>query len=195
MGNKVVLMYENNLFKVYMNDKVIAKGTNMDSVIDKFKQIFKDNTPAINSISWEDIINRVSRFQNSYIEINNDYKTISYKNMKYFYGSNKIFYISNNTMTPLLGAYELFDFIMEIIDKRFTEYEKLLKFCKSMMESEIIYRIFDNNIVVSNPGFNYGFIEYNFATNKISKGTAIVHGTFDEFVEYVGDNIRRNIKK
>lgn len=64
-----------------------------------------------------------------------------------------------------------------------------------MMESEIIYRIFDNNIVVSNPGFNYGFIEYNFATNKISKGTAIVHGTFDEFVEYVGDNIRRNIKK
>lgn len=195
MGNKVVLMYENNLFKVYMNDKVIAKGTNMDLVIDKFKQIFKDNTPAINSISWEDIINRVSRFQNSYIEINNDYKTISYKNMKYFYGSNKIFYISNNTMTPLLGAYELFDFIMEIIDKRFTEYEKLLKFCKSMMESEIIYRIFDNNIVVSNPGFNYGFIEYNFATNKISKGTAIVHGTFDEFVEYVGDNIRRNIKK
>lgn len=195
MGNKVVLMYENNLFKVHMNDKVIAKGTNMDLVIDKFKQIFKDNTPAINSISWEDIINRVSRFQNSYIEINNDYKTISYKNMKYFYGSNKIFYISNNTMTPLLGAYELFDFIMEIIDKRFTEYEKLLKFCKSMMESEIIYRIFDNNIVVSNPGFNYGFIEYNFATNKISKGTAIVHGTFDEFVEYVGDNIRRNIKK
>lgn len=195
MGNKVVLMYENNLFKVYMNDKVIAKGTNMDLVIDKFKQIFKDNTPAINSISWEDIINRVSRFQNSDIEINNDYKTISYKNMKYFYGSNKIFYISNNTMTPLLGAYELFDFIMEIIDKRFTEYEKLLKFCKSMMESEIIYRIFDNNIVVSNPGFNYGFIEYNFATNKISKGTAIVHGTFDEFVEYVGDNIRRNIKK
>lgn len=195
MGNKVVLMYENNLFKVYMNDKVIAKGTNMDLVIDKFKQIFKDNTPAINSISWEDIINRVSRFQNSDIEINNDYKTISYKNMKYFYGSNKIFYISNNTMTPLLGAYELFDFIMEIIDKRFTEYEKLLKFCKSMIESEIIYRIFDNNIVVSNPGFNYGFIEYNFATNKISKGTAIVHGTFDEFVEYVGDNIRRNIKK
>lgn len=195
MGNKVVLMYENNLFKVHMNDKVIAKGTNMDLVIDKFKQIFKDNTPAINSISWEDIINRVSRFQNSDIEINNDYKTISYKNMKYFYGSNKIFYISNNTMTPLLGAYELFDFIMEIIDKRFTEYEKLLKFCKSMMESEIIYRIFDNNIVVSNPGFNYGFIEYNFATNKISKGTAIVHGTFDEFVEYVGDNIRRNIKK
>ncbi|WP_455822571.1 hypothetical protein [Clostridium butyricum] len=51
MGNKVVLMYENNLFKVYINDKVVAAGTNMDSVVDKFKQIFQDNTPAVSSVS------------------------------------------------------------------------------------------------------------------------------------------------
>lgn len=91
MGNKVVLMYENNLFKVYINDKVVAAGTNMDSVVDKFKQIFQDNTPAVSSVSWESIFERVIRFKNDDIEINNDYKTISYKNMKYFFGSNKIF--------------------------------------------------------------------------------------------------------
>lgn len=195
MGNKVVLMYENNLFKVYINDKVVAAGTNMDSVVDKFKQIFQDNTPAVSSVSWENIFERVIRFKNDDIEINNDYKTISYKNMKYFFGSNKIFYISDNTMTPLLGAYELFDFIMELIERNFKEYEKILKFCKRMMENEIIYRTFDSNIVVLSPGFNYGFIEYNFATDKISKGTAIIHGTFDDFIRYVEENLENNFKK
>lgn len=195
MGNKVVLMYENNLFKVYINDKVVAAGTNMEAIVGKFKQIFKDNTPASNTVSWESILERARRFNHSEIEINNDYRTISYKNMKYFYASNKMFYVSNGTMTPLLGAYELFDFIMELMENDFKEYEKILKFCKNMMENEIIYRIFDSNIVVSSPGFNYGFIEYNFATNKISKGTAIIQGTFDDFVSYVQENIENNFKK
>lgn len=189
MENKVVLTYENNLFKVYMNDKVVAAGTNMDSVVEKFKQIFKDNTPSSNNVSWESILKRAERFKKEDIEINNDFRTISYKNMKYFYGSNKMFYICNNTITPLLGAYDLFDFIMELYNDGFSECEKILMFCKDMVENEIIYRVFDSNIVVSSPGFNYGFIEYNFATNKISKGTAIIHGTFDDFTSYVKENI------
>lgn len=195
MGNKVVLIYENNLFKVYINDKVVAAGTNMEAIVGKFKQIFKDNTPAVSNVSWESIFERVSRFNNSEIELNNDYRTISYKNMKYFYASNKMFYVCNGTMTPLLGAYELFDFIMELINNNFEDYEKVLKFCKDMMENEIIYRIFDSNIVVSSPGFNYGFIEYNFATNKISKGTAIIQGTFDDFVSYVQESIENSFRK
>ena len=189
MGNKVVLMYENHLFKIYINDKVVAAGTNIDSIVEKFKQVFKDNTPQSNIASWESILERVKKFKNEDIEINNDYRTISYKKMKYFYASNKVFYMSDNTMTPLLGAYELFDFIMNLIENNFKEYEKILMFCKSMMENEIIYRIFDSNIVVSSPGFNYGFIEYNFITNKISKGTAIIHGTFDDFAAYVKESI------
>ena len=195
MGNKVVLIYENNLFKVYINDKVVAAGTNMEAIVGKFKQIFKDYTPAVSNVSWESIFERVSRFNNSEIELNNDYRTISYKNMKYFYASNKMFYVCNGTMTPLLGAYELFDFIMELINNNFEDYEKVLKFCKDMMENEIIYRIFDSNIVVSSPGFNYGFIEYNFATNKISKGTAIIQGTFDDFVSFVQESIENSYRK
>lgn len=196
MGNKVVLMHEDNLFKIYINDKVASAGTNMDEMVEKFKQIFKDNTPSVNSISWEDIYNRAVRFKNEDIEINEEYKTVSYKKMKYFFGSNKVFYICNDTMTPLLGAYELFDFIMELCEKELTEdYEKILMFCKSMMEDEIIYRIFDTNIVVSSPGFNYGFIEYNFATNKISKGTAITQGTFDDFTAYVEESVNSSLKR
>ena len=72
MGNKVVLIYENNLFKVYINDKVVAAGTNMEAIVGKFKQIFKDNTPAVSNVSWESIFERVSRFNNSEIELNND---------------------------------------------------------------------------------------------------------------------------
>lgn len=189
MGNKVVLMYENNLFKIYVNDKVVAAGTNMEAIVGKFKQIFKDNTPAVNNVSWEEIFERASRFKNNEIEINNDYRTLSYKNMKYFYASNKVFYVNNGTMSPLLGAYELFDFVMDVVQNSYIEYEKILSFCKKMMENEIIYRVFDSNIVVSSPGFNYGFIEYNFATNKISKGTAITQGTFEDFVSYVEENL------
>lgn len=194
MGNKVVLMYENHLFKIYINDKVVAAGTNIDSIVEKFKQVFKDNTPSSNIASWESILERVKKFKNKDIEINNDFRTISYKKMKYFYASNKLFYMSDNTMTPLLGAYELFDFIMQLIENNFKEYEKILMFCKSMMENEIIYRIFDSNIVVSSPGFNYGFIEYNFITSKISKGTAIIHGTFDDFAAYVKESIDNGFK-
>ena len=195
MGNKVVLTYENNLFKIYINDKVVEAGTNMEAIIGKFRQIFKDNTPAVNAVSWEEIIERVSRFKNDEIEINNNFRTLSYKNMKYFYASNKMFYINAGTMTPLLGAYELFDFVMGLVQNNYLEYEKMLNFCKKMMENEIMYRIFDSNVVVSSPGFNYGFIEYNFATNKISKGTAITQGTFDDFVTYVQENIENNFKK
>lgn len=194
MGNKVVLMYENHLFKIYINDKVVAAGTNIDSIVEKFKQVFKDNTSSSNIASWESILERVKKFKNKDIEINNDFRTISYKKMKYFYASNKLFYMSDNTMTPLLGAYELFDFIMQLIENNFKEYEKILMFCKSMMENEIIYRIFDSNIVVSSPGFNYGFIEYNFITSKISKGTAIIHGTFDDFAAYVKESIDNGFK-
>lgn len=194
MGNKVVLMYENHLFKIYINDKVVAAGTNIDSIVEKFKQVFKDNTPSSNIASWESILERVKKFKNKDIEINNDFRTISYKKMKYFYASNKLFYMSDNTMTPLLGAYDLFDFIMQLIENNFKEYEKILMFCKSMMENEIIYRIFDSNIVVSSPGFNYGFIEYNFITSKISKGTAIIHGTFDDFAAYVKESIDNGFK-
>ncbi|MGN0145278.1 MAG: hypothetical protein ACI398_09850 [Clostridium sp.] len=189
MGNKVILMHEDNLFKVYINDKVAASGTDIDEMVEKFKQIFKDNTPSGSYVSWEDIYNRVARFNNSNIEINTEYKTIEYKKMKYFFGTNKIFYI-DDTMTPLLGGYGLFDFIMGLLHEGLVDdYENILIFCKSMMENEILYRIFDTNIVVSSPGFNYGSIGYNFSTKKISKGTAIIQGNFEDFFSYVKENL------
>lgn len=189
MGNKVILIHEDNVFKIYINGKVVEAGTDMDEIVEKFKVIFRDNTPAGSYVSWEDIYNRVSRFKDFNIEINTEYKTIEYKKMKYFFGTNKIFYI-DDTMAPLLGGYELFDFIMRLLQEGLVEdYENVLVFCKDMMESEILYRIFDTNIVVSSPGFNYGSIGYDFSTNKISKGTAIIKGSFEDFCSYVKENL------
>ena len=33
--------------------------------------------------------------------------------------------------------------------------------------------------------FNYGSVEYNFATKKINKGTSNEKGSFEEFKDYV----------
>ena len=37
--------------------------------------------------------------------------------------------------------------------------------------------------MISSPKFSYGTVEYNFATNKINKGTSFEKGSFEEFKE------------
>ena len=189
MTNKVVLKYEDNVFKVDINDKTVASGKDMDKIIEKFKQVFKDNSAAGAVTSWENIFDRVKKFDFTELEINEEYKTIAYKNIKYFYSSNNIFYVTPSDMTPLNGGYELFEFMLRVIREGFKEYEKILMFCKKMIENHVNYRTSDSTIVVSSPGFSYGYLEYNFNNHKISKGIAIENGTFDEFVNYVEENL------
>lgn len=189
MTNRVVLKYEDNVFKVDINDKTVASGKDMDKIIEKFKQVFRDNSSNSAVDSWESIFERVKRFSYDELEINEQYKTISYKSMKYFYNSNNIFYVKENDMTPLNGGYDLFEFILRVVTEGFNEYEKILIFCEKMIENHINYRTSDSTIVVSSPGFSYGYLEYNFYNKKISKGIAVESGSFDEFTTYVEENL------
>lgn len=190
MNNKVTLTFENGEFNVYINENLIDKNRDLDESVEKFKQVIKDNvTVKVNS--WGSIEEKVKRFNNQEIEINTEYKNLNFRSMKYFYSTDKTFYMKNGTMTPLLGGYSLFDFILTLIsDNLIDNYEELLEFFKVILENKIMYRTTETSIVVSSPKFNYGSAEYNFANKKISKGASIVNGTFDQFKDYVSDIIK-----
>lgn len=189
MTNKVTLEYEDNLFRVRINGKTVESDKDIDKITEKFKQVFKDNTSKSNTESWESILKKVSRFNLEGLEINEDYKNIAYKDMKYFYASNNVFYLKADTMITLSGGYELFDFVIRVIIEGFNEYEKILIFCKEMIDNYVNYRTSDSTITVTSPGFSYGYLEYNFYNKKIKKGIAVENGTFDDFVKYVEENL------
>ena len=191
MNNKVTLTFENGEFSVFINENLIDKNRDLDESFEKFKQVIRDNV-AIKTNSWESIEEKVKRFRNEEIEINTEHKNLNFRLMKYFYSTDKIFYMKNGTMTPLMGGYSLFDFILTLISNNLIDnYEDLLGFCKVVLENKIMYRTTETSISVSSPKFNYGSAEYNFTSKKISKGASIINGTFDEFKDYVFDIIKK----
>ena len=191
MNNKVTLTFDNGEFSVYINENLIDKNRDLDESVEKFKQVIRDNV-AIKTNSWESIEEKVKRFRNEEIEINTEHKNLNFRLMKYFYSTDKIFYMKNGTITPLLGGYSLFDFILALIsDNLIDNYEDLLEICKVVLENKIMYRTTETSIAVLSPKFNYGSAEYNFTSKNISKGASIINGTFDEFKAYVFDIIKK----
>lgn len=191
MNNKVTLTFENGEFSVSINGNLIDKNKDLNEAFEKFKQVARDNV-AIQVNSWDSIEEKVARFNNEKVEINKEHKNLAFGSMKYFYSTDKVFYINNGTMTPLLGGYSLFDFILALIsDNLIDNYEDLLEFCKIILENKITYRTSEASIAVSSPRFNYGSAEYNFTSKKISKGASIINGTFDDFKSYVFDILNK----
>lgn len=191
MNNKVTLTFENGEFSVSINGNLIDKNKDLNESFEKFKQVVRDNV-AIQVNSWDSIEEKVARFNNDKVEINKEHKNLAFGSMKYFYSTDKVFYINNGTMTPLLGGYSLFDFILALIsDNLIDNYEDLLEFCKIILENKITYRTSEASIAVSSPRFNYGSAEYNFTSKKISKGASIINGTFDDFKSYVFDILNK----
>lgn len=190
MKNKVTLTFENGEYSVCINESLIDKNKDLNESFEKFKQVIRDNV-SIQVSSWDSIEEKVKRFNNEEVVINEEHKNFSFKSMKYFYSTDKVFYMKDNTMTPLLGGYSLFDFVLSLIDNKLIDnYEDLLEFCKAVLENKIVYRTTEGSIAVSSPKFNYGSAEYNFTSKKISKGASIINGTFNEFREYVFDIIK-----
>lgn len=53
------------------------------------------------------------------------------------------------------------------------------------MLNKAIFSANEDLVMISSPKFSYGTVEYNFATNKINKGTSSEKGSFEEFKNYV----------
>lgn len=185
MNNKVALIYENNQYNVCINETVISTFKDFDQSISKFKETINDNI-TLHTNSWSNIEKDLSEFNNEKIKINSEYKSISFDNMKYFYKTNKIFYMRNGQMIPLIGGYNFVYFILSMnFNGSLKNCEELLEFCTKILESNSTYRVSESSIIIANAGFDYGSAKYNFSTGKLNKGATIIQCSFNEFKDYV----------
>ena len=111
--------------------------------------------------------------------------------MKYFYNTDKVFYIENNSMISLGGGYSLFNFVLNKINEgKLNNEESFLELCKISMGNKAIFSANEDIVIISSPKFSYGTVEYNFATNKLNKGTSTEKVSFEEFKNYVLDILK-----
>lgn len=185
MNSKVELIYENNEYSVTVNGSIVNKDKDLENVFAQFKSIINNNKSA-EAKAWDEIVEKFQALNNSNLEINYEFRTMSYGNIKYFYNMSKVFYISNGEMVPLIGGYELFKFTLNVLgNEDINKANDFIEFCKSIVMSKINYRVIDASIIVSSASFNYGSAEYNFNSKKINKGASILTGSFEEFKNYV----------
>ena len=185
MGNKITLTYENGEFNVAINESIVYTDKDMENSLLKFNSVVKNNAIE-QSNSWDSIENEINKYDIKGIELNTQFKTISFGKMKYFYNTDKVFYIENNSMISLGGGYSLFNFVLnKISEGKLENEESFLELCKTSMMNKAIFSAHEDVVIISSPKFSYGTVEYNFATNKVNKGTSSEKGSFEEFKNYV----------
>lgn len=185
MNNKVSLVFEDGKYKVYINESVVSVDDDIDNSFIKFKQTIKNNT-INNSISWESREQELKKLNCKNLKIDSNYKTATLGSMKYFYNTEKVFYIKDGEMLQLIGGYELFFFVTNLIIKgEINNCEELLDLFKAITGAKAKYRVSESTIFVSSAKFSYGSVEYNFSSKKINKGTALEKSTFSEFKNYI----------
>lgn len=190
MNKKVSLIFEDGKYKVCINETILTVDEDIDNSFKKFKQII-DNNSIEKEVSWDTIKKELKVFNHKDLEINNDYKTVAFRKMKYFYNTGKVFYILDNQMISLIGGYALFKLVIKLeCEGKLNDCEGLLELCKATLEYKANYRISESTFFVSSAKFSYGSAEYNFSTGKINKGTSLQKGTFEEFKSYVLNTIK-----
>lgn len=191
MSNKIALVYENGEFNIDLNGAVISNEKDLEDAFNKFKQVIKNNVVQ-QADAWETIVQDIKTFSLDDIEINDEYKTINFGIMKYFYNTGKVFYMGNGQMLPLTGGYNLFKAILTLVAaKKISDYEGLVELCVIAMENHVPYRMTASSIILSSPGFNYGSAEYDFTSSKIHKGASSESGSFEMFKAYVLHHIKK----
>lgn len=186
MNNKIALTYENNEFNITLNGSIIKTDKDFDNAVYQFKQVIANTSSSAETKPWDVIEESISKYKESGLEINNDYKTITFGAMKYFYTTGKVFYISNGEMIALRGGFDFFHFILAVASNGNVETcESFIEFCKIVVTTNGSYKISDASITILSPRLNYGSAEYNFSSQKINKGASIIQGTFEEFKSYI----------
>ena len=190
MGNKITLTYENGEFNVAINENIIYTDKDMESSLLKFNSVAKNNAIE-QKIAWESIEDEINKYDLAGVELNSQFKTVNFGKMKYFYNTDKVFYIENNSMISLGGGYSLFNFVLNKINEgKLNNEESFLELCKISMGNKAIFSANEDIVIISSPKFSYGTVEYNFATNKLNKGTSTEKVSFEEFKNYVLDILK-----
>lgn len=188
MSGKIALIYENDNFSITVNDTVVDTEKDMETAIESFKQVIKNNSEKNNvkAKSWEEVLDIVKDIEDSRLIINNEYKNIAFDTMRFFYNTGKLFYMNSSGMTELIGGIGLFHLVADLVSRgKVTGANVILDFCKEVLGCKTSYGVSEEGILVASAAFNYGSVEYNFETGKIHKGTSIERADFEEYKNYV----------
>ncbi len=188
MGSKIALIYENDSFIITVNDSVVDTEKEMETAIESYKQVIKNNSDKnnIQAKSWKEILEIIKDIEDKRLIINEEYKNIAFDTMRFFYNTGKLFYMNSNGMTELIGGIGLFHLVADMVSRgKVSNPNDILDFCKAVLESKTAYGVSEDGILVASPAFNYGSVEYNFETGKIHKGTSIEKADFREYKNYV----------
>lgn len=188
MSSKIALIYENDNFLITVNDTVVDTEKEMETAIESYKQVIKNNSEKNNvqAKTWEEILEIMKDIDDSRLIINDEYKNIAFDTMRFFYNTGKLFYMNSNGMTELIGGISLFHLVADMVSRgKVTSSNDILEFCKAVLECKTAYGVSEDGILVASPAFNYGSVEYNFETGKIHKGTSIEKAGFSDYKTYV----------
>jgi hypothetical protein len=191
MSNRIELVYENNEYIVLMNGSEVFKDIDVENAYDKFRTVIRNNKSS-EARAWDDIVNRFEVLDYKELEINKEYKTLTFGDLKYFYNMGKSFFIKDGKMIPLIGGYEIFKFTLNIVSKGdINKGNEFIEFCKDVLLADINYRLTDSSVIVASASFNYGSAEYNFISGKINKGASIAEGSLKDFSDYVFSIVKK----
>lgn len=188
--SKIVLVYDNNEYSILNNGNIELTTKDSDDAIMAFKSaVAKIKAPELNN--WDAIEAEMKTYTDKGVEINSEFKNLSYGTMKYFHNNGKVFLFENGQMIPLMGGYTFFHFVVTIASKGDMEIcNKILNLAKTILIANAIYRVKDTSLTISSPRFNYGACEFNFISNKIHKGATVASGSLDEFIQYINSILK-----
>ncbi len=120
------------------------------------------------------------------LEINTQFKTLAFGDVKYFHNMQQTSFIKNGVMVPLIGGYKLFKFGLTLASEgNLEKANDFFEFIKELALKKVTYSVTETSLLVSSPKFNYGSSEYNFISKKINKGAMIEEGSFEDYKKYI----------
>ena len=191
MNSKIALIYENKTFKLEVTGEMIKEFKNFEEAVKAYEEKIKEIDNSEEG-KWNNLLSEVNRFKEDGLEVNNEFKSMEFKGLKYFLKTDKVFYMHNGEMIPLLGGFNFFKSTLVLLkDNKIGNLESFILFLKEVIISKVNYRLNELSLLVLSASFNYGSAEYNFQTGKLNKGASIEDFTFDEFKNYVLQTIKR----
>lgn len=179
--SKILLVYEDGEFNIKMNDTVIKKESELEAAVEVFKQTVKNNGVK-QGFSWQDVVESLKEIEQ--VEINNDYKTVTFGGLRYFYNTGQVFYMCEGQMRTLVGGFDVFKHMVEIISKGQDE-KSLVELCIHVSEHHATFSLAEQKLYIAYGAFSYGSVGYDFRANKMDKGTSSEKATFESFRDYV----------
>ncbi|WP_297633329.1 hypothetical protein [uncultured Clostridium sp.] len=184
MDNKIALIYENKTYRLDISGEMIQEFSKYEDALKAFEAKIKELDNSEEG-KWQNMLVTLKNVEEKII-INNEFKSLEFEGLKYFLKTDKVFFMKNGEMIPLLGGFSFFKAAVVLTEEgRVGTLESLVLFLKELMTARINYRLNELSLLVLSAAFNYGSAEYNFQSEKLNKGASIVDSTFEEFKSYI----------